>query len=125
MENQNFCLDLIKELSPNDAKAYITKYFIPLTNGNHAVLINGKYEIEKDEIIKKTYFNRVSAELHKYYFKEFTKLKTPVFKLNKPIFYDDKINLCPQLPSPKKYEDISLEIKNNLTIFTDYILEVL
>lgn len=125
METQNFSLDLIKELSPNDAKNYITKYFVPLTNGNHALLINGKYGIEKDEIIKKTFFKRISAELYKYYFTEYTKLKTPVYKLNKPIFYDDKINLCSQLPQPKPYDEISESVKTNLKIFTDYIFEVL
>ncbi len=42
---ENFSIDTIKTLSPNDAKEYITKYFVPLTNGNHAMLVNGAYKI--------------------------------------------------------------------------------
>ena len=40
---ENFSLNLIKSLSQNQAKEYLIKYFIPLTNGNHAFLVNGKY----------------------------------------------------------------------------------
>ena len=47
MNFENFNLEKLKTLSPNDAKTYVTKYFIPLSNGNHAMLINGKYELKE------------------------------------------------------------------------------
>src|SRR5574343_85057 len=50
---ENFDLNKIKNLSFNEAKLYIDKYFIPLTNREHAFYINGRYEIMDDEVIKK------------------------------------------------------------------------
>ena len=93
----NFNLDTVKNLSQVDAKLYITKYFVPLTDGNHAMLEDGKYIIKDDTEIKKTYFNRMSKELQKYYFTEFTQIKKVVYELKKPQFFDDKINLCPSI----------------------------
>ena len=48
---ENFCLDTIKNLSQNQAKEYLIQYFVPLTNGNHAFLRDGKYEIFETKII--------------------------------------------------------------------------
>ena len=96
---ENFNLSKIKSLSPIDAKEYITKYFVPLSNGNHAMLIDGVYIIKDDQEIKRSYFNRMQKELCNYYFKEFTEVKTISYEVNKETFYDDKINLCP----PTKY----------------------
>ena len=42
---ENFDLNKIKNLSLNEAKLYVDKYFIPLTNGDHAFYINSKYEM--------------------------------------------------------------------------------
>lgn len=83
---ENFSLDKIKNLSQNEAKAYLTKYFIPLTDGNHAFYCNGKFQILETKVIKSTYFNRMSEELNKYYFKDFTSLKTTTYQLNKDLF---------------------------------------
>ena len=74
MESQNFELNKIKTLSPNDAKAYIDKYFIILDDRTHAFFKDGKYTIYDDSIIKKTYFKRMTKELNKYYFEEKTDL---------------------------------------------------
>ena len=55
--NNNFSLDHIKNFSLNqqqDAKDYIKRYFVPLSNGTHAMLINGKYEIKEDSEVKRT-----------------------------------------------------------------------
>ena len=40
---ENFNLDTIKNLSLNEAKKYIDKYFIPLTDGNHGFYNNKTY----------------------------------------------------------------------------------
>ena len=53
----NFKLSEVKNLSQTDAKTYVTKYFVPLSNGGHAHFINGKYELIDDKIVKSTYFN--------------------------------------------------------------------
>jgi len=92
-----FNLYKLKELSPNDSKAYITKFFVPLSNGTHAMLINGVYIIKEEQEVKRTYFNRMSKELQNYYFKEFSEIKTVCYEPNKETFFEDFINLCPQM----------------------------
>jgi len=67
---ENFNLDKINEMPLQDAKIYLTTYFAPLSNGDHTMLVNGKYEIKKITTLKKVYFNRMSKDLNTYYFKE-------------------------------------------------------
>lgn len=123
---ENFQLSKIKTLSPIDAKSYITKYFVPLSNGNHAMLIDGVYVIKDDQEIKRSYFNRMQKELCNYYFKEFTEVKTITYEVNKETFYDDKINLCP----PMKYTFNSeykptKEVQEKLNFLLNYMKEIL
>ena len=122
----NFKLSEVKNLSQTDAKTYVTKYFVPLSNGGHAHFINGKYELIDDKIVKSTYFNRMSKELNTYYFKELTDIKTVVYKLDKPVFYDDNINLCPKMKHAyKPYVTFSDAIKKNINKFLGFIKEVI
>lgn len=123
---ENFQLSKIKTLSPVDAKDYITKYFVPLSNGNHAMLIDGIYHIKDDQEIKRSYFNRMQKELYNFYFKEFTEVKTVAYEINKPTFFDDKINLCPQMLY--KYDENykpSKETKEKLNFLLSYMKEIL
>ena len=46
-------------MSPNDARAYISQYFYPLTNGDHAMRVNNKFEILEDTVVNKTFFKRM------------------------------------------------------------------
>jgi heat shock protein HspQ len=122
---ENFNLEKIKNLSLSDSKKYIDKYFIPLTNGEHAFYINGQYEIMDDAIIKRTYFKRMSSELQKYYFQDKSDLKTISYDVNEPIIYNDFLNLCPKIKQTyKKYSEISTEIKNQVEVILKHILEV-
>ena len=123
---ENFTLSKIKTLSPIDAKDYITKYFVPLSNGNHAMLIDGVYQIKDDQEIKRSYFNRMQKELCNYYFKEFTEVKTISYEVNKETFYEDKINLCP--PMKYKYNaeyKPTKETKEKLDFLLNYLKEIL
>ena len=113
--NNKFCLKHIENLSKQDAKDYVIKFFIPLTNGNHAFLNNGKYEIYNEELIKKTYFKRMDKFLTTFYFEEYKDLRTVVYEINKPILFDDKLNLCPSfLHEYKPFKSFSSEIKNKV-----------
>lgn len=127
MQFEKFSLDKLDTLSKNEMRNYIDKYFIPLTNGDHAMLIdNNKYAIFDDDIIKKTQFNRMDPKLRDYYFKEKRDLKSLVYELNKPQLYGDYLNLCPKLINV--YKECKLfeeEIKNNLELLFSYIKEVL
>ena len=122
---ENFDLNKIKNLSLNEAKLYVDKYFIPLTNGDHAFYINSKYEIYDESIIKKTYFKRMSSELNKYYFQDKTDLRTLSYDVNKPILYDNYLNLCTKIKhSYIKYSDFSDDVKSKVNIILKHILEV-
>ena len=122
---ENFDFDKLKNLNFAQQKEYITKYFIPLNNGSHCLFVNGSYELMTDEVIKKVYFKRFDKKLTTFYFEEFTDLKSPVYEINKPQFYDDKINLCPPLPKYKPFKDFSEETRQKAKIFLDYTEEIL
>ena len=126
MSKPNFNLDLIKTLSPIEAKKYIDSYFIPLTDSTHAVYINGKYEIYDTRVINGTWFNRMSNELKTYYFKDKTDLKTITYDINKPQFYDYYLNMCPPIMHKyKPFKEFSLVVVEKVNMMLKHILEVL
>lgn len=127
MRSVNFNLGKIKTLSPLDAKEYITKYFVPLSNGNHAMLIDGVYVIKDDQEVKRSYFNRMQKELCNYYFKEYTDVKTITYEVNKETFFDDKINLCPPMlyKPDSAYRVSNRQILEKLNFLLDYMKEIL
>ena len=125
---ENFCLDRIKNLSQIEAKEYLTKYFIPLTDGNHAFYINGKFQIYDSKVIKSTYFNRMSKELNEFYFKHYTSIKTITYKLNEPLFIgNDELNLCPSIKAKKTkaYNEYDDKTKEGVNSMLHFIKEVL
>jgi hypothetical protein len=123
---ENFDLNKVKQLSPIMLKEYVDKYFIPLTDGNHALYVNGKYEIYDDTVIKKTYFKRMSSELNIYYFQDKTDLRTITYDINKPVLFDNYLNLCPKiLQTYKKVDEFSSETHEKLNIILSYIKNTL
>ena len=52
-------------------------------------------------------------------------MRTPVFEINKPVFYESNINLCPQLPIYKPYKDFTDDVKSKVEIFLSFVKEVL
>ena len=109
---EEFDLQKLDNLTPSQSQEYITNYFVPLATGNHAVYINGNFTIMENAIVKSTYFKRMSKELNTWYFEKYKKLRHIEYKLNKDLFYENKINLCPQFKHKyKKYEEFSNEIK--------------
>jgi len=89
------------------------------------MLKDGKYDIITDEVLNKVYLKKCGKKIKEYYLEEFKGIRTPVYKLNKSIFYDDKINLCPQLPTPKPYNDIKNDVKQKVELFLSYIKDIL
>jgi len=122
----NFCLNHIKTLSPVDARKYIDSYFIPLTSGDHAFYINGKYDILDDAVVKKTYFKRMSIDIVRYYFEEKTDLKTITYDINQPVLYDAYLNLCPKIKqSYKPYTEFEKPLKEKVDLMLNHVYEVL
>jgi hypothetical protein len=89
------------------------------------MLKDGVFDIIPDEVINKLYLKKCGKKIKEYYTEDYKEIKTPVYKLNKPIFYDDKINLCPQLPIPKPYKDFDQSIKDKVELYLSYMKEVM
>jgi hypothetical protein len=121
---ENFDFNKMKTLNFAQQKEYITKYFIPLTSASHCMLQDGKYEILTDEVIKKVYFNRFDKKIRDFYFQEHTDIKVPVYEINQPVMYGNKLNLCPPLPNHKPYKEFSDDIKKKVEVYFDFMLEV-
>lgn len=125
MNFENFDFKKFDALNINEQKQYFTKYFFPLSNGSHCMLKDGQYEIIQDDIITKLYLTKCGKKIKEYYREDFKEIKTPVYKLGKPVFFEDKINLCPQLPTPKPYKDFTQAIKDKVDIYLSYMKEVM
>ena len=121
---QNFDFKHLETLSLQEQKTYITKYFVPLSNGSHCLYKDNTFEMIPDDILNKVYLKRCGKKLREYYTEDFKDIKTPVYKLKKPLMFEDKINLCPQLPIPKPYKDFTKDIKQKVELFLDYIKEI-
>jgi hypothetical protein len=125
---QNFCLQQARNLTPNieDAKRYIDQYFVPLSDGTTAFYNNGKYEIYDTSVIKSTYFKRMSSELNNYYFNQKIDIKTITYDINKPVIFDNFLNLCPKMKQTyKPYVEFSDDIKAKCNIMLNHINEVI
>jgi hypothetical protein len=119
---------------------YITEYFVPLKDGNIAMFEDGKYITKDDYTIRKVYFNRMpdyqtgmdedgvksTFNFSSWFFNKFTGIRSITYELNKDVFYDDKMNLCPRMKHQYiKYEDFSKKVQKKVQIMLNYIKEVL
>ena len=140
--NFNFKLIDPRQKTLKECKAYIREYFVPLRDGNHAVLEDGKYVLKDEATLKKVYFNRMpiytvggedddakKVDLSNWYFKKYTDVRSITYELNKEVFYDDKFNMCPRMKHKYfKYdyeEECNKPLKKKLDIMLNYIKEVL
>ena len=144
MDIQNFDF---KQLSPKiktlkQCLEYLKKYFVPLVDGNHAVLENGNYVIKDQPTVKKVYFDRMpkykaggdgddeddskAFDFSVWYFKKYTDLRSITYELNKDVLFDDKINLCPRLRNKyQSFESFSKATQSKVSVMLNYINEVL
>ena len=126
---KNFSLKKIQDLKPSQqvkAVEYISKYFIPLSNGMHAFFNNGKYELIDHLTIKRTYFDRMPKLLSDYYFKTNIDIRTIEYEFGKPELHDDKLNLCPKMKHQmQSYDTFSTDTKKKVDIMLNYVKEVL
>jgi hypothetical protein len=111
----------------NSAKAYLTQYFIPLTNGQHGMLqSDGSYEILDEQVIRKVYFKRMSKELNKFYFEEYTSIRILTNELNKEPLYENYLNMCPKLMHTyTSYKDFDDASKLSVNLMLSFIREVI
>lgn len=143
-QNFNFKLISPAHKTLGECRAYLKEYFVPLLDGSHAVLENGKYVIKDQQTLKKVYFDRMPLykckdddddskpfDFSKWYFTKYNDLRTITYELNKELFFDDKINLCPRMKHQYfKYDwsendKVLNKLKKKLDIMLNYIKEVL
>ena len=123
---EEFSLAQVQLYNLTDAQNYISKYFVPLQSGSHAVYMNGKFVIMEGRLVKSTFFNRMSNEINDWYFKKYLTLRTITYELNKEMLYENKLNLCPKVKHTfQPYEEFSDEIKSQVDVMLNYIYEVL
>jgi hypothetical protein len=126
MNSQSFDFKVLEDLSLKEQKTYLKQFFIPLKNGCHVLIDNDTYEIFSQTDIKNTYFNRMTKELTTFYFKEYNELRSIVYELNKPLMYENKINLCPRMKHEyKEFSTFSEKIQKKVNIILSYIKEIL
>ena len=126
MNSQSFDFKVLEDLSLKEQKTYLKRFFIPLKNGCHVLIDNDTYEIFSQTDIKNTYFNRMPKELTTFYFKEYNELRSIVYELNKPLMYENKINLCPRMKHEyKEFSTFSEKIQKRVNIILSYIKEIL
>lgn len=136
MAETNFDIKKANQLyyeSNMDGYKYITKYFVPLTNGQHAILKSENeetYTIKDNNSIKQVYFNRLHEGLQTYYFKTFTEIRNLQCKLNIPALHENEdgkfINICPKMKHEYvPYETIDENIKQKVNIMLSFIKEVI
>ncbi len=130
----NFSFD---ELEPTKhslkfCKDYIARYFVPLSCGNIAVFKDGKYSVSDDTTVRKVYFNRMpkfdyktedgtksSFDFSKWFFSVYTGIRSISFEVNKEVFYDDKINLCPRMKHQYvQYETFSKSVQKKFKFYS-------
>jgi hypothetical protein len=120
-----FNLKLAKEMPATQLNTYISEYFHPLSNGNHCMIVDGEPVIMKQEVIKKTYFDRMTKKANEYYFKENCEIKEIICKLNDPVVSGDNINICPQLKHKfVAYSTFSDEAKAGVELMLSFVNEV-
>jgi hypothetical protein len=109
-----------------EVQNYVKQYFIPLNNGNHAVYVNSQFEVMEQAVVMKTYFKRMHESVSKWYFTKYLELRSITYELNKPLMYDNKLNLCPTFKhNAKPYDSFSDDIKAKVDIMLNYIYEIL
>ena len=137
--NFDFAMVDPKKTTPKQRMRYVSRYFVPLVDGTHAVFINGKYTIMDQTAITKTYFNRMALDkpedeeedvirfnISKWYFTKYQNLCTIVYELNKAVLSEGKLNLCPSMKHEyKPYKDFDEKTHKRVNYMLNYILEVL
>ena len=118
---------------------YISQYFIPLKDGNIAIFEDGKYVTKDDAIVRKVYFNRMreydigmedgvksTFSFSNWFFKKYTDIRSITYELNKDVFYDDKINLCPRMKHQYvNFEEFDEVVQKKVHVMLNYMKEVL
>lgn len=126
MSVTNFSFTTLENLNKIEGQAYIKLFFFPLRSGMHAVLYDGKYELYTQADVKSTYFNRMPKHHSKWYFEEYSDLRSITYQINKPILYEDKLNLCPKYKHQvSPYNDFPTEVKQKVDFMLNYIFEIL
>ena len=108
METEKFDFAVMKNIYENgqlkdrlDCKNYISKFFYPLTDGNHAYFEYGKFELLNDDRMTKVYLKRFPKDIKNWYNTE-TIPKKLICDVLKPRIGDDYVNMTDKLTKEAK-----------------------
>ena len=139
LPTEEFCLSELQRRSENCNKIegkkivrnidlcseYISKYFYPLTNGDHAFYAEGKFTIYSNEVLRTVYLNRFPDDVSKWYCKNSLNLYNRVCQLNKPIIYDKNINIVGKfLHKYKPYSEFTKKIQDNVEFMLQFYKDI-
>jgi hypothetical protein len=107
-----------------DAKNYISKFFIPLTNGEHANIQGDVITIIPKETMKEVYLARFPADIQKWY-KTKTIPRELTCDVKKPKMGEKFVNVAPQLGRElKPYDSFSAKTKEGVEMMINFTKEV-
>ena len=132
MQNQKFDWTEIKKTYDNglikdhlDCKQYISKFFVPLTNGTHAQIENNEITIIQKETMNEVYLGRFPIDIKKWYKSE-TIPKKLICDITKPMIGDDYVNIANKqlFKYETKYDSFEKERKDAVDIMLSYVKDV-
>jgi hypothetical protein len=107
-----------------EAKQYIEKFFYPLSNGEHALLQNGKITIVQKDTMKDVYLERFPDDIKKWY-KTQTIPRELVCDVSKPQIGNTFINTAPNMfKERKKYSTFTQKSKDGVEKMLGFLREV-
>ncbi|RYH08065.1 hypothetical protein EON65_41215, partial [archaeon] len=120
--NKHFETGILKDHL--EAKNYVEKFFCPLTNGEHALLQNGKLTIKSDDNMTKVYLNRFPDEIKKWYCKK-TIPKDLICDVTKPQIGPTFVNSAPQMfKDRKEYSSFTKKSRDGVKRMLAFIKEI-
>ena len=107
-----------------DCKQYIESFFVPLTNGSHAFIENGKLEMINNDSMRIVYLNRFEDDIKKWYEKK-TIPKKLICDINKPRIGEDFVNASAQLARKfKKFDTFSKETQEGVNMMLTFMKNI-
>lgn len=107
-----------------EAKNYVSKFFIPLTNGEHAYVQGDKITVMPKETMREVYLARFPDDIQKWY-KTKTIPRELICDVKKPQMSEKYVNIAPQLDrESKRYKSFKDKTKEGVVMMINFIKEV-
>jgi hypothetical protein len=130
-KTENFDFNIMRNLYENglmkdhlDCKQYIEKFFIPLTNGAHVLIEDGKLEMTNNESMRTVYLNRFEDDIKNWYMKK-TIPKKLICDINKPRIGINYVNASAELKREyKKFDTFSKNTQESVHMMLNFMKKI-